>query len=622
MFARHKNTYVILSVILVLVLMLVNEWFYEITKSSYLNQLKFTEAVYVLASATFVVLLPTVLLSAILTPLVLIRVKGYSLYYVFIHAVFSILVSLLVLILIDNLTYTLFGFGTSSFRSNIARLVYLVLFLVSVGYFFHKIWRCQISRSVSWLLISSIIIVVGLISVTLFIHRDDHRQFSSQQKITVTRPYNVLILSTDGVNASSMSVYGYSKPTTPFLEQKKNEFLIFENSYTNNANTAGSVISLLTGVGPATSRVVFPPDTLTGRYMFDHLPGVFKSNDYHIHDESPRYYARASDFNLQLIGNDQQEGNILRRWYGKYLKTHLSLSDHSQLFLKQAIDKIRGKLGFMLFISYQENPYAEVHQIKKSFALHDKIRLKNILDVMAHNERFFIHVHFLGTHGPKFKIDAPFFSKGLEQKEKYQEPFYNDSIRQFDNYVRKVYQTLESAGRLDETVIIITSDHGKKLSYHERVPLLMRFPRGELAGHSAINSQRLDIAPTLLSYLGADQPDWFEGKNLLQLDQNDRYRRIFATKVGKVSVNQGEIFSANRTSLGFGSLGHIAMVVCNRIYELDINSGRLKSSDILGHSDICENSLLPNANDAAQTFHDYLSDRKYPVSKLPDIIFE
>ena len=190
-FARHKNTHVILCVILVLVLALVNEWFYEITKSSYLNQLKLTEAVYVLGSATFVVLLSAVLLSAILTPLMLIRIKGYSLYYVLMHGAFSILVSLFVLILVDNLTYTLFGFGTSSFRSNIARLVYLVLFLVSVGYFFNRIWRYQISRSASWLLISSTIFVVGFMSVILFIHRNDHRQLSSQHKIAVTRPYNV-----------------------------------------------------------------------------------------------------------------------------------------------------------------------------------------------------------------------------------------------------------------------------------------------------------------------------------------------------------------------------------------------------------------------------------------------
>ena len=58
---------------------------------------------------------------------------------------------------------------------------------------------------------------------------------------------NILILSADGLEASHMSAYGYSRKTTPFIENLLKESVIFENHFTNSSRTTGSVGSLFSG---------------------------------------------------------------------------------------------------------------------------------------------------------------------------------------------------------------------------------------------------------------------------------------------------------------------------------------------------------------------------------------
>ena len=56
---------------------------------------------------------------------------------------------------------------------------------------------------------------------------------------------NIIILSGDGLATSHMSVYGYGRSTTPFMDSVQDEFQILENHFTNASDTGGSVISML-----------------------------------------------------------------------------------------------------------------------------------------------------------------------------------------------------------------------------------------------------------------------------------------------------------------------------------------------------------------------------------------
>ena len=58
---------------------------------------------------------------------------------------------------------------------------------------------------------------------------------------------NILVLSTDGLNASHMSAYGYQRNTTPFIDGLIQQSLFVQNHFTNNAKSTGSIGAFFSG---------------------------------------------------------------------------------------------------------------------------------------------------------------------------------------------------------------------------------------------------------------------------------------------------------------------------------------------------------------------------------------
>lgn len=97
-------------------------------------------------------------------------------------------------------------------------------------------------------------------------------------------------------------------------------------------------------------------------------------------------------------------------------------------------------------------------------------------------------------------------------------PAYMGLIRQIDDHLGRLFAELEASGRMDDTMIVVTSDHGDYLGdhwmgekelFHEasmRVPLIIRDPRasadatrGTACTHFA---EAIDLLPTFLEALG------------------------------------------------------------------------------------------------------------------------
>jgi N-acetylglucosamine-6-sulfatase len=100
-----------------------------------------------------------------------------------------------------------------------------------------------------------------------------------------------------------------------------------------------------------------------------------------------------------------------------------------------------------------------------------------------------------------------------------------------DDSVGLLLDALEESGRLDDTVFIVTSDHGywygehglsveRRLAYEEgiRVPLLVRyrpkFPPGSVVDQIALS---VDLAPTLIALAGAKPEQQMDGRSSLPL---------------------------------------------------------------------------------------------------------
>jgi arylsulfatase A-like enzyme len=105
---------------------------------------------------------------------------------------------------------------------------------------------------------------------------------------------------------------------------------------------------------------------------------------------------------------------------------------------------------------------------------------------------------------------------------------YYAGIADADDNLGKLFQALSDTGRLDDTVMMFSSDHGfflgewrmyDKRFMHEpsiRTPMLIRYPRMIRAG-SRVNKMVLntDIAPTFLDLAGVNIPQWMQGNSLV-----------------------------------------------------------------------------------------------------------
>lgn len=109
---------------------------------------------------------------------------------------------------------------------------------------------------------------------------------------------------------------------------------------------------------------------------------------------------------------------------------------------------------------------------------------------------------------------------------------YYGLITQIDQQLTRVTRLLSSMGELENTYIVMTSDHGEMLGDHHlwskpfayegaaRIPLIMRFPE-----RSPYERQQFvdapvgleDIMPTVLDIADIDVPDAVEGRSLLDL---------------------------------------------------------------------------------------------------------
>ncbi len=314
-------------------------------------------------------------------------------------------------------------------------------------------------------------------------------------------PPSVILISWDTVRRDHLSVYEYERDTTPFLSEFSQECVVFDNAYTTSAFTLTAHMSMLTGLYPHTHGVelrtalspqvptlaerlrelsynniaVFRSGWIDTRYGYDRGFDVFQARNSAQLAESAVRKALAEKpknrpYFLFLHLFDAHCGN---------LKADNSTIYHPppayrDLFLEGAAERLRGRPAEALY-----NGKAELKPGEDE-------------DIIA---------------------------------------LYDASIRYLDDKLRIWINEWESAGYLDNTIIILTADHGEALGQHDdnwyghgglyqeglRVPLLVRFPDGKGAGtrNSRLTSL-VDLVPTILDLTKSEKEPWLQGLSLTE----------------------------------------------------------------------------------------------------------
>lgn len=108
---------------------------------------------------------------------------------------------------------------------------------------------------------------------------------------------------------------------------------------------------------------------------------------------------------------------------------------------------------------------------------------------------------------------------------------YFGLITEVDLHLGRVIKFLKDSGQYDETLLVVTSDHGEMLgdrhswskftvhnaAYH--TPLIIRQPGNDARAGAIVTEpvETIDITPTILDWVGQDIPNAMDGKSLLPL---------------------------------------------------------------------------------------------------------
>ncbi len=432
---------------------------------------------------------------------------------------------------------------------------------------------------------------------------------------------NILLLGGDGLNANHLSAYGYERATTPYLEELIPYSLFCENSFANCGHTTGSLTSLLTGRLPTETRVTFPPDILAADQAYLHLPGLLKGLGYFTEQIGIRHYGDAFDVNMRE-GFDRAA--FRNRGSAQTSPRFVALvGQEAGLFFETISDRLRVRLAHTVGLDKLPSAYQEAAHADRLTGHTDADRFKGLVSTLSSApEPFFVHTHFMATHGAHFTPSDQIFSAGQTQDEDWMLDFYDDAILDFDGAVAALVEVLRERGVLDHTLIVIYSDHGMRSDARHRTPLMFVFPEGDRAGRVTANVQNLDIAPTIVDFLGLEVPTWMHGRSLLD-GTDGAVRPVFSTGFRgdalRRIVPRGP-FETDATAAGppFFSMGSLTMIVGQRVYTLDLTHPALEIQDLPDHTAPNGEDDLPTEAAAGLILVDHLRERGWDVDGLPN----
>ena len=579
------------------------EWVFFATKPSSLSALSLFESVKVLAVTGVVVAMALVLGLVVLSiPAWLVKNPTWRTRLIplgFVPA--ASMLSVTALIMIDNFTYTVFKFGVIS-TEGAWRAVYALGFGIIFWWMIRFARRAsRKSGKTASLLTLSLLVVSTVGFLTIRFSSDASSKGSSLQNSSPETYPNIIILGSDGLSASYLSAYGSTLNTTPFLSELAKTSLVAENAFQNASSTSGSTTSVLTGKEPIADKVFRYPDILSGKDSFEHLPGILKQRGYKTVEIGTPHYVDARRLNL-LDGFDIVNNQSLNLPVLDGIGTVLGNSP-STYFIQTILDRASERLLHIFFIEEMQDPLKEVNAAKARFT--DEQRVEQIIDLLDHADRpVFVFAHLTDTHGPVFSSQEQVFSRGSDAKD-WDKDRYRDAILSFDRRVKKIYEHLEEMGQLDNTVLVIYTDHGFRYTINQRIPVIFHFPGNAHAGVLKNNVQVTDIPVTLLDYLGIPSPEWMTGISLLK-GEPPSDRKIVSTTTG----------SPKKSAPPFYQIESVQVIVCQKWYALNVRENTWKSGTINGHTANCDENLLPADEETRQGILDYLERYGYTVASL------
>lgn len=387
----------------------------------------------------------------------------------------------------------------------------------------------------------------------------------------MSRP-NVLLITLDQFRADCLGVAGHPVVRTPNLDRLAREGTRFTRHFSNCAPCAPGRASLLTGLWQMNHRV-----TSNGAPLADHLPMLPRMLRDHGYDPTLFGYSDTA-----LDPSTLAEGDPRRTSYEQPMDgfaTGLLLDDDIGPWLDwlraQGVEIPDGPRGIYTPADVRTPPDRGATWAPARYGAdqtESAFMTDTVLDWLAaqpvDGDPWCAHVSYLRPHPPYLAPEPyhdlfdpadvpapvrcatraeeaarhPFLAGALslvgspdsDLDQRQLQATYYGMVAEVDAQVGRLLDGLDASGDAEDTIVVLTSDHGEQLGDHwliEKlgffdqsywIPLLVRWP-GTVPADRVVDAftENVDIVPTLLEAVGAPPPDFCDGASLWPLLTGD-----------------------------------------------------------------------------------------------------
>jgi len=329
---------------------------------------------------------------------------------------------------------------------------------------------------------------------------------------------NVILISFDDLRTDRLGCYGNKRDVSPFLDKLAREGSQFMRAFTSWPFTPPSHVSLLTSLYPQVFNLPLDPKVNTlAKVLAEHgfitaafTGGGFMSSDYGVFSGFQEYDDSVS--NLGIFSR------TIRQWLGSH--------QNEKFFL-------------FLHTYYVHEPFVAPKKYFQEYAnpdysgpvFNDPISTMEFID--AANKR-------------RIEVNPEDVQRILD--------IYDGQIHRADDFMKQLVNFLEKIGILENTMLVITSDHGEQFfefgyfahsapsrrfpDISTRVPLIFSCPQFKPKGKIDGMVELIDIPPTILDAVGIQIPDAFQGKSLFPLISR-KFHHFFKKKKEIYYTNDG-----------------------------------------------------------------------------------
>ena len=319
------------------------------------------------------------------------------------------------------------------------------------------------------------------------------------QAVTPVRP-NVLLVSIDSLRADHVGAYGYARDTSPAIDALARGGVLFENAISSAPWTVPAHMTLLTGLPPEVHDVVtvrqkLSPDAVT-------LAEVLQDAG----------YATAAFVSGPTVMAHYGFGQGFASYDESMVERRPKLAG-AAVSSPGLVDLVSGWLDRWSTAETRETFFVFLHMWDVHY---DYVPPREYVERFDPGYDGDLDVRRFETNERLHRGMAPRDLRHLIA-------LYDGEIRFTDDHLARLVAKLRTLGVLDDTIVVVTSDHGEEFFEHGakghaktlydevlRVPLVVRYPRRVAPAQRVTQQVRLmDVAPTILGLAGVTAPEGF-----------------------------------------------------------------------------------------------------------------